>query len=189
MMKTWESSVTRLLMAGLVAVCFISLTTHAQGRPQLATADQEISVTKFLRGYLRDPRLGDDKSTRYFSAFADLNNDGKKEAIVFLTGRGWCGSGGCTTFILQPTNSTWKVVTKVTLTRPPIRVLLTETHGWHDIAVQVAGGGISAYEAMLAFDGKTYPSNPSMAPAHPLTGKVAGKTVVPATEGDPLYER
>ncbi|PYS46358.1 MAG: hypothetical protein DMG13_30190 [Acidobacteria bacterium] len=31
--------------------------------------------------------------TRYFDALVGLNDDGKEEAIVYVTGPGWCGSG------------------------------------------------------------------------------------------------
>ncbi len=54
-------------------------------------------------------------------------------------------------------------VTNISITRPPIRVLPTVTHGWHDLGVMVAGGGIiPGYEARLRFDGHSYPSNPTV---------------------------
>jgi hypothetical protein len=58
----------------------------------------------------------------------------------------------------------------------PIRLLPTSTRGWRDIGVTVAGGGINpGYMARLRFDGRRYPSNPSVPPAIPMrrtTGKV-----------------
>jgi hypothetical protein len=135
------------------------------------------------------PSSDETKTTQYVSTFVDLNDDGTQEAIVYLTSDGWCGSGGCTTLIVAPEGSSYKVITKITITRPPIRVLTTKSTGWHDIAVGVHGGGIMhAYEAELSFDGKTYPSNPSMPPARRLLEKVAGEVAVSATEkATPLY--
>ena len=44
------------------------------------------------------------------------------------------------------------------------------------------GGGIQpGYEAKLSFNGKTYPKNPSAAPAQRLTQQAVGKIVVPVT--------
>ncbi len=91
--------------------------------------------------------------------------------------------------ILAAKDSSYGVVTKVTITRPPIRVLTSTSNGWRDITVWVEGGGMEpGYEAELRFDGKTYPRNPSVPPARQLTRKVAGEIVVPeSAEGKLLY--
>ena len=42
-------------------------------------------------------------------------------------------------------------------------MLSHRTNGWRDLSVLVAGGGIiPGYQAVLQFDGRAYPSNPSM---------------------------
>jgi hypothetical protein len=53
----------------------------------------------------------------------------------------------------------------------------------------VEGGGIQpGYEAVLRFEGETYPQNPSVPPAEPLVGEVRGKVVVPKDAvGVPVY--
>ena len=55
--------------------------------------------------------------------------------------------------------------------------------------VGVGGGGIQlGYEAMLPFDGKTYPSNPTVPPARHLSEKVPGEIVIAPNAGDrPLF--
>src|SRR6266436_4416791 len=133
-------------------------------RPQpLPSAAANESLKRFLQEYVRLSHLEDDKATRYFHASVDLNGDGKKEVIVYLMGRWWCGSGGCPTLILEREADSYKVVTRTTVTRPPIKVLPTISNGWRSISVWVQGGGIRpGYEAELPFDGRTYPSNPSM---------------------------
>jgi len=81
------------------------------------------------------------------------------------------------------------LITPTRRTQLPIRVLSTKTNGWHDLGVGVAGGGIQpGYEARLRFDGRTYPSNPTVPPAQELKAKVEGKIVIPAdATGTPLY--
>jgi hypothetical protein len=174
-------------LSALIAVsAFLIPVNLAHAQPSSAA---EQSLKKFLQDYLKDPRLEDEKTTLYFDAFVDLNGDGKKEAVVYLMGREWCGSGGCITLILARDRVSWKIVGHITITRPPIRVLSSTSHGWHDIGVWVQGGGIlPGYEAAISFDGKTYPGNPSVPPARRLSGRVAGKTVITSVEGGtPLY--
>ena len=153
----------------------------------LAAETEHSGVKAFLRGYVgsRD----DGKSTQYFSASLDLNDDGVAEVLVYLTNDGWCGSGGCTTLILARNGSSYRIIAKISLTRPPIRVMSSKSNGWHDIAVRVQGGGIvRGYEAELQFDGKTYPGNPSVLPARRISSGRAGKVVVsPDNKGKPLF--
>jgi hypothetical protein len=152
-------------------------------------ADQENALKGFLQNYLSSQNLGQAKETHYQPAFVDLKDNGKLDAVVYLTGNGWCGSGGCTTLILSPKDASYDVVAKITVTRLPIRVLTTKSNGWHDIAVRVQGGGvIRAYDAELRFNGQTYPNNPTVPPAVPLHKEPVGKVVVPlGIVGKPLY--
>jgi hypothetical protein len=154
------------------------------------TSQQERSLKRFLQDYAGAPGAVVDRKTVYFSSFVDLKDDGTQNAIVYLAGNSWwCGSGGCTTLILAPRGSSYRIVTRITITRPPIEVLATKSNGWHDIAVQVQGGGIMrAYQAKLSFNGRTHPSNPSIFPAKRLENKPAGKGVISITSGGtPLY--
>jgi hypothetical protein len=185
-MRVYLTMIVTLAAAGMIlATACLSQTVH---RP---TPKQEENLKKFLQDYLRDPHssLEDEKTTRYSAAFVDLKNDGKHEVIVYITGRFWCGSGGCVMLILAPDDSSYRVVTRTTITRLPVRILVSKSHGWHDISVQVQGGGIvHVYEAELSFDGRTYPSNPTVPPARRLVGKVAGEVAIPLdVEGKPLY--
>jgi hypothetical protein len=174
-------SVALLTCSAFVAASF----AQSQNQP---SSSQEDSLKRFLQSYLRDS--DGDKTTRYFPVPVDLQDDGTQEIVVYLTGQMWCGSGGCRTLVLAPAGSSYSVVTRITITRPPIRVLNTKSNGWHDLGVWVQGGGIQpGYEAELPFDGKSYPSNPSIPPARRSTEKAAGKVLVPlAAEGAPLYQ-
>lgn len=88
-----------------------------------------------------------------------------RQVIVYLAGPGWCGTGGCTALLLDPKGTTFTVIDRFTLARLPIRVLPSTTNGWHDIAMPVEGGGaIGEHLAILRFNGREYPNNPSMAP-------------------------
>jgi len=180
----------RLQRTWLAVSAFMIATGLAQAQPTAAFSSAEQPLKKFLQNYVKDPHSDGDKTCRYLDAFVDLNGDGKQEAIVYLMGNSWCGTGGCRTLVLTRKGASWKVVTHITITRPPIRVLSSTSHGWHDISVWVQGGGIQpGYEAELRFDGKNYPGNPSVPPARRLSVKAAGQVVIPSTggRGTPLY--
>jgi hypothetical protein len=160
--------------------------------PRQPIPSQAQSLKNFLQSYLGKPYAPFERegATRYSSTFVDLKDDRTKEVIVYVSGRAWCGSGGCVALILIPEGRSYRVATQTTVTRLPIRVLNTKSNGWHDISVVVAGGGIQpGYEAILSFNGKTYPSNPTVAPAHRSIGEIQGEIVIPATaEEQLLYE-
>jgi hypothetical protein len=175
--------------AVLMGFCQVLVASQATVEEASHSSTREDSLRSFLQGYVRQRGFPNDETTRYFFAFVDLNRDGKDEAIVYLAGRWWCGSGGCPMYVLEPYSNTYKFVSKTVITRPPIRVLARTSHGWHSIAVWVEGGGIPRpYEAELRFDGRTYPNSPADPPARRLTEKVEGRIVIPSLKGGtPLY--
>jgi hypothetical protein len=128
------------------------------------------------------------KSTRVLVSIQNLSDMGAPQAIVYLLGPKWCGSGGCNTLILAQNDETWKIISNIRITRPPIRISNERSHGWRDIGVWVQGGGIQpGYQAELAFDGKTYPENPTVPPARRLS-EPAGQIAISSIEDSkPLH--
>lgn len=135
---------------------------------------QQNNLRQYLQSWVGSPNSDYNKETRYSSAFVDLSGHGAREVIVYLMGRQWCGSGGCTTLVLAPKDSSYKIVAKFSTTWPPIRVLKAKYHGWHDIAFEIHGGGIlKPYEDAVSFNGKTYAARERR-----ITHKVPGKIVI-----------
>ena len=167
-------------------VVVLSAPCRAQSQHRDAVP-QDLALKKFLQEYVGPP-TDENKMTGYSAVFVDLREHGAQEAIVYLTGP-WCGTGGCTMLIVAPEDKSYRLITKVPIVRPPISVLKKKSNGWHDIGVVVAGGGIeSGYQADLSFDGKTYPSNPSVPPSRRLKGRIDGKIVMNSTAKEkPLY--
>jgi hypothetical protein len=151
-----------------------------------ATAQSTLdALTEVLQKYIGTPDA-ETKTTEFAAAFVDLRDEGTREAIVYLSSNGWCGTGGCTMLILAPEGTSYRVISKIPVVRLPIRVLTTKTNGWHDIAVVGRKSGTEPlYESVLSFDGKSYPY---VSEGTELHQKSEGKIVMPATlKSRPLY--
>ena len=96
----------------------------------------------------------------FSNGYADLNNDGLDDVLVYLQGPQWCGSGGCTLMVFQNLGSSYTFISKSTVTRTPISVAKTTHNGWHDFIVWSRGTGF----VLMQYDGDKYPHNPSLAP-------------------------
>jgi hypothetical protein len=171
---------------GAIAAALIAITVSA---PRAQPAAEPAPLKKFLQEHLGRGGRPADLTTRYQFAVVDLDGSGRKDVIAYITGRTWCGSGGCTTLVLAPQGGSYRVVSSISISRTPIRVMAATTNGWHDLGVWVGGGGIvPGYEADLPFDGKSYPTNPSVPPARPTKGGLDGDTALPANNaGLSLY--
>ena len=113
----------------------------------------------------------------FSSARVDLDDDGTEDAIVLMSARDFCGSGGCTMMIFHGTKDGFSFVSHSTITNEPIRVLQEKGHGWHTLAVRVRGGGLEPGDVLMVFDGTGYPLNPSMQPAA-ASERLAGARVL-----------
>lgn len=98
---------------------------------------------------------------RYYYNLIDLNDDGVKEIFVYLVGRSFSGTGGSSALILAQHAGGYHVISKLSLVRNPVIISSNSTNGWHDLVLQVAGGGAQYGLVELKFDGEKYPSNPS----------------------------
>ncbi|QTE24309.1 hypothetical protein [Polaribacter cellanae] len=114
-------------------------------------------VETFLREKVYDtPGEVEDmeKSNRKFQFYKiDLNDDGKEETFVRPVNNQFCGSGGCTFFLLDSNNN---LINRFTVSRAPFFVEKNKVNGWRTILVHSNGG-----LRLLEFKNGKYPSNPS----------------------------
>ena len=181
MMRTYR-------IAALAALALFGLQADfASSQPSGSSRDEQ-SLRAYLQQEHRADRA-DAADTRYSVGWADLNGDGRAEALVQLVGPFWCGTGGCGLDIYTPERNGWRRVADISVTQAPIRVLDTRSHGWRDIGVFVQGGGIiHGYEARLSFNGRSYPDNPTVPPARRVARGTRGHTLIPDNApGRPLW--
>ena len=116
-----------------------------------------------VRTFLQNTHASDlsknliDEYSRKFIFFEyDLNGDAKKEIFVGLNGPYFCGSGGCTQYILDAEGNK---IAGFTVADYPVVIDTNKTNGWNDLFIPSNGK-----MRIITFDGKSYtPSNPSMA--------------------------
>ncbi|WP_338841112.1 hypothetical protein [Flavobacterium ginsenosidimutans] len=99
------------------------------------------------------PALTKDERYFYYDAF-DLNNDNKNEYFVGFSNSYFCGSGGCSGYILKNDGS---IINRFTVTDFPIYVTTSSTEKFYDFIFQ-SGGKFH----LLKMKGGKYPSNPSV---------------------------
>lgn len=142
-----------------------------------------------LEAALREALGPDAGEARYVAGRADLDGDGRAEAVAHVAGPLLCGTGGCPTLVFTPEGDGLRLVTQTTVSRPPVVALAGRTKGWRDLAVGVGGGGAEAGLARLRFDGEAYPDNPTAPPAEPVAEARGDTLVAPFesfTDGTPL---
>jgi len=79
-----------------------------------------------------------------------------------MKGNYFCGNAGCTVYLL--TNE-GKKITTFSIVDGPIAVSTGKTNGWKDLIIPSRG-----INYLVKYNGKTYPSNPSVQPK--FTGTV-----------------
>jgi len=164
----------------------LALALTATAAPLTAQPNRDAALRTFLQTRFAEARRDYGDST-YVVAFADLNGDGREEALVLLQSGYFCGSGGCSLYIYGPAGRHWRTITELTVSHPPVRLLNTRSHGWRDLSVRVRGGGFSRpYDARVRFDGRAYATNPSMAPR--VRGRTPGRVLIgPGTTSQRLF--
>lgn len=120
-------------------------------------------TAELVRSFLQNELKADiekgliDSVSRQFVFFEyDLNDDSNKETFVGLFGSYFCGSGGCTLYLL---NNGGVTITRFTVAGMPVIIDNNKSNGWKDLFIR-SGGNFR----ILKFDGKSYPSNPSLQP-------------------------
>jgi hypothetical protein len=103
------------------------------------------------------PAMTKDDRYFYYEEF-DLNNDKKNEYFVGFSNSYFCGSGGCSGYIL---NNDGSVINHFSVTDFPIYVTTSSTEKFYDLIVE-SGGKLHNVKMK---NGK-YPSNPSVQEIH-----------------------
>jgi hypothetical protein len=111
---------------------------------------------------------------RYAWSRVDLNGDGTPEVVATVVGPFVCGTGGCPLLIFQERKGTLVPITTMSLFKEPLIVSERRSNGWKNLITRVRLDAARSTYAVLPFDGRSYPTNPSVPPARPLQIKEPG---------------
>lgn len=176
----------RLAPIALLAPLVLAVPTFGYGAtPQQQAADA--SLMSHLRTILKTSDSTSEETaataTKVQIAWVDLNEDKRPEAIVYVEGRGWCGSGGCRLLVLEQHSDTFRNRGRLSVTRTPIALLSERSSGWRKLTVYVAGGGIiPGYRVVVPFDGSQYARNPTAPPAYKVAEGMEEEVVIAGVE-------
>lgn len=122
-------------------------------------------------------KSGVDKVTYLYNKI-DLNDNKKKEVIVYLEGAKFCRNMGCTVVILEDKGSEYSVISKISESKNPIIISDEKTNGYKNIIMQVENRCGETMYRELKFNGNGYPSTPIDEPRIKKGNKVEGIAVI-----------
>jgi hypothetical protein len=129
---------------------------------------------KQARRTLLARRCAEAGSLRYAWNRVDLNGDGTPEVVATVVGPFVCGTGGCPLLIFQERKGSLVPLTTMSLFKEPLIVSERRSNGWKNLISRVRLDAARSTYAVLPFDGRSYPTNPSVPPAQPLQKKEPG---------------
>jgi hypothetical protein len=141
-----------------ILLCIIVIAGHWLPRCYGQAVREPPSAERLLKSvadYEKSRAGSDPRPSQYMYTFVRLSSENRPEAVVFLQGEGWCGTGGCTTLVLARNDSGYKIISHIPATPLPIRLLKAKSHGWHNLAVWTPTDGVF-HEELLVFDGARY---------------------------------
>lgn len=142
----------------------VSLTgrTNARATPAASTL-KPLNPDKTRRAIERYLLNSGGKPATHKVAGADLDGDGRPEAIVYLEGDDWCVTTGCTLVIMRDGTTGLKAVSVTKRARLPVAIAGDATVGWRDLLVRTGIAGTTRL-VTLKFNGSAYSANASTLP-------------------------
>src|SRR5271156_6168922 len=103
------------------------------GLCSVAMAQAPTELSRAVQIYEREH--GGAEASAFRWALADLNDDGRDDAIVLLSGPKYCASGGCTMLVFCGTEQGFTLVSASNIVMGPIRVSAKSVEGWRSLIV------------------------------------------------------
>ena len=124
-----------------------------------------------LRAVMDDYLLmtGSPRQSEYDYARIDMNGDGRRDALILfnLPHHHWCGWGGCTLVVFEAQDDHFSFISRIANVRGPLLISPKTSHGWNDIILRLTGMNRADETIRIAFDGRSYPADPSTVPPIP----------------------
>ncbi len=116
---------------------------------------------------------------------ADLNGNGKTEALVLFGGKDWCVKTGCSMAVFVAGEHGYRPSFRTVRVRGPVRVADISSNGWRDLIVSTGGGGAPVRRVRLKFVTNGYPRNAMLEPDASPTADDRAETLIEARAVSP----
>ena len=114
---------------------------------------------------------GKAKDIKFVSRRADLNNDRHSELLVWVPTIGYGGTSGYPLLIFRVEEQRLRLVSKFEQVWTPLVVLRTSRNRWHDIVMQMGGGGVPMEYVVFRHNGNTYSDSSEPVKASQIRGR------------------
>jgi len=137
-----------------------------------ALAQMPPALTAALQAHAEKAGVRQTVNVRH--ALADLDGDGRGDALVFLTDPDWCATEGCTLLVFRGGKSGYALVSNSRGVETPIRLTTERSQGWKTLVVHAKGRG----EVLMRFSGKRYPADAAALPLASATQRRRATAVI-----------
>ncbi len=149
----------------------------AATRISVKAAIRQVAINRSIKNYQVSKKL---PPSPFRTIGADLNGDGKAEALVYFTGKDWCTLSGCTLVIFTPVRYGYKPMSVIRRVKAPVKVSGRSTIGWRNLIV-VTGGGRFEQTVTLPFNGSRYPGNAALMQKIAHGADIDAELLIPAS--------
>jgi hypothetical protein len=139
----------------------VALSPRRDGAPTVSMAVDEAELRKAIERH-RITKKRRESPVEF--AGADLNSDGKGEAVVLFTGDDWCSPTGCSLVVFAPSEFGYRTISHTVSAKGPLAVGPGSNAGWRDLLVRTGGGAAPVRTVRLQFSGGGYPVNALLQP-------------------------
>lgn len=152
--------------------------TPAPDRPSSALMPlDETAVRRAIANYTVNKER---ERSSYRLAGADLNGDGRAEALVLFEGKDWCAATGCSLAIFSAGDRGYRVAFRIVRVKAPVVVAEASSNGWRHLVVTTGGGPAPVRRVLLRFGDQGYPRNALLEPELPGRAEVTGEVAIAA---------
>lgn len=146
------------LLSTVVSLFAISMSGEAHGKKKPSTKFTELEIQKAVVKAIGKPDFSStsDQKFHFISRYANLDDKGNLELLVWAGCCGYGGTGGYQLLIFTWKSHKLNLLSVIDFVWTPIIIQKAKRKGWHDIVLQEGGGG-SPFEFVVShFTGKGY---------------------------------
>jgi hypothetical protein len=160
----------------------VALAPRHEGAAKVAMAVDEADLRQAIERHRITKKRA--KSPVEFAG-ADLNSDGKAEALVLFSGDDWCSPTGCSLAVFTPGAHGYRLVSHIVSVKAPVAVAQSGNAGWRDLLVKTGGGATEVRTVRLQFTGGGYPVNALLQPQPAADATAEAEIIIGAGNGKP----